>query len=361
MTLFNKLFGQKRTIQSPIFAKDFTKENYQLIALNELLNQVTDEVKRESIEKDIMLLKYGIDGENNVYFELKNSFLPILCLHDVRIEYDDYVAQLDFVVISNKFTCILETKKLSGNISIDQDGNFVRTIRNKNGREYKEGIYSPVTQNTRHVDILKHVLSKELKINNMPILSLVVMANPKTIIKKVKCPAEIEKTLIKFDQLKATLEKYQNDKANQYNLSEKDMYSIAELLTKLNKPVDMNFETKYQLAAEAAQCEVVEQVVSEVAQIKGKDQVEAETVRIESRREDSLLREELIAYRLKKSREENVKAYYIFNNNEMEEMIAKYPRSEEELLKVKGFGKIKVEKYGEEILYIFESGNSPSK
>ena len=78
MSLFNKLFGQKRTIQSPTFAKGFTKENYQLIALNELLNQVTDEVKKESIEKDIMLLKYGIDGENNVYFELKNSFLPVL-------------------------------------------------------------------------------------------------------------------------------------------------------------------------------------------------------------------------------------------------------------------------------------------
>ncbi|WP_251037312.1 NERD domain-containing protein [Paenibacillus albidus] len=312
-------------------------------------------MKKESIEKDIMLLKYGIDGENNVYFELKNSFLPILCLHDVRVEYGDYVAQLDFVVISNKFTCILETKKLSGNISIDQDGNFVRTIRNKNGREYKEGIYSPVTQNTRHVDILKHVLSKELKINK-PILSLVVMANPKTIIKKIKCPAEIEKTLIKYDQLKATLEKYQNDKANQYDLAEKDMYSIAELLTKLNKPVDMNFQAKYQFVAESPQIEGVDKVVKEVAQIEVKDQVDAETVRIESRRDDSLLREELTPYRLKKSREENVKAYFIYNNNEMEEMIAKYPRTKEELLKVKGFGKLKVEKYGEEIVCIFDSG-----
>ncbi|MDQ0192783.1 NERD domain-containing protein [Paenibacillus wynnii] len=339
MSLFNKLFGQKRTIQSPTFAKDFTKENYQLIALNELLNQVTNEVKKESIEKDIMLLKYGIDGENNVYFELKNSFLPVLCLHDVRIEYGDYVAQLDFVVISNKFTCILETKKLSGNISIDQDGNFVRTMKNKNGRDYKEGIYSPVTQNTRHVDILKHVLSKELKINNMPILSLVVMANPKTIIKKIKCPAEIEKTLIKYDQLKTTLEKYQNDKANQYDLAEKDMYSIAELLIKLNKPIDMNFEAKYQIVVEASQ-------------IEAEDQIVAETTQIESRRDESVLREELTAYRLKKSREENVKAYFIYNNNEMEEMIAKYPRTKEELLKVKGFGKLKVEKYGEEIIYI---------
>nr|WP_193580736.1 HRDC domain-containing protein [Paenibacillus aceris] len=326
VSLLNKLFGQKRTIQSPIFVKDFTKENHQLLSLNELFNKVADGEQKDNIERDIKLLKYGIDGENNVYFELKNSFLPILCLHDVRLEYGDYVAQLDFVVISSKFTCILETKKLSGNISIDSDGNFVRTMKNKYGKDYKEGIYSPVTQNTRHVDILKHILSKELKINNMPILSLVVMANPKTIIKKVKCPAEIEKTLIKYDQIKTTLEKYQTDKSNQYDLAEKDMQGIAELLIKLNTPIDMDFESKYQITGD---------------KIQSKD--------------ESLLREELTAYRLKTSREENVKAYFIFNNAEMEEIIAKYPRTEEELLEIKGFGKVKVEKYGKGILNIFGS------
>ncbi|MDQ0885041.1 hypothetical protein QFZ81_000129 [Paenibacillus sp. V4I9] len=324
MSLLNKLFGQKRTIQSPTFVKDFTKENHQLIALNELFNKVVEGEEKDNIEKDIKLLKYGIDGENNVYFELKNSFLPLLCLHDVRLEYEDYVAQLDFVVISNKFTCILETKKLSGNISIDSDGNFVRTLKNKFGKDYKEGIYSPVTQNKRHVDILKHVLSKELKINNLPILSLVVMANPKTIIKKYKCPAEIEKTLIKYDQIKVTLEKYQNDKANQYDLAEKDMYDIASLLIKLNTPIDMDFEAKYQLSNDNVQ-----------------------------RKNEEALREELTAYRLQTSREEQSKAYYIFNNAEMDDMIAKYPRTENELLEVKGFGKIKIEKYGSAILNIF--------
>jgi hypothetical protein len=324
MSLFNKLFGQKRTIQSPIFLKDFSKENNQLNALSALLSKVVDGEKKDNIEREIKFLKYGLDGENNVYFELKNSFLPIICLHDLRVSYGDYVAQLDFVVISNKFICILETKKLSGNITVDQDGNFVRIMKNRYGKEYKEGIYSPITQNIRHVDILKHVLSKELKINNMPILSLVVMANPKTIIKKYNCPAEIEKTLIKFDQIKATLEKYQNDKVNQYDLAEKDMFDIANLLVRLNTPIDMDLEAKYQLSTEEFQ-----------------------------KKDEEQLREELTAYRLQTSRAENIKAYYIFNNAEMEDMIAKYPRTEDELLAVKGFGKVKVEKYGKQILSIF--------
>jgi superfamily II DNA helicase RecQ len=162
----------------------------------------------------------------------------------------------------------------------------------------------------------------------MPILSLVVMANPKTIIKKVKCPAEIEKTLIKYDQIKVTLEKYQNDKANQYDLSEDNMYDIANLLIKLNTPIDMNFEAKYQLPSEVVPGQI-------------------------SRKDELQLREELTAYRLLTSREEQVKAYFLFNNAEMEDMIAKYPRTEAELLEMKGFGKVKVEKYGHAILNIF--------
>ncbi len=51
-----------------------------------------------------------------------------MCLRDIRLEYQDYVAQLDFVVISNKFICILETKKLNGDIEITRDGDFITFI-----------------------------------------------------------------------------------------------------------------------------------------------------------------------------------------------------------------------------------------
>lgn len=323
MSIF-KLFGQKRTIQSPTFVKDFSKDNYQLSALNNLLKKVVDGEKKDSIERDIKFLKYGLNGEQNVYFELKHSFLPILCLHDVRIVYENYVAQLDFVVISNKFVCILETKTLSGHVSIDQDGNFVRTMRNKYGKEFREGIYSPITQNERHVDIIRYLLSKEMKIKGTPIVSLVVMANPKTIINKYRCPAEIEKSIIKYDQIKSTLERYQNDKSNTYNLAEKNMYDIANLFVKLDSPLDIDLVAKYRLANDDF-----------------------------TKKDEALLREELTSYRLQTSRAENIKAYYIFNNNQMEDMIAKYPRTEEELLAVKGFGAMKIEKYGAAILNIF--------
>ena len=60
----------------------------------------------------------------------------------------------------------------------------------------------------------------------------------------------------------------------------------------------------------------------------------------------------LKAWRLEKSRSEGNKPYYIFNDAQMEDLIEKNPKTKEELLKVSGFGAVKVEKYGEDILKI---------
>ena len=48
----------------------------------------------------------------------------MLCFHDIRLEYNDYVAQFDFIVITTKFIYVLETKKLSGDIEVNSDGRF---------------------------------------------------------------------------------------------------------------------------------------------------------------------------------------------------------------------------------------------
>lgn len=98
MAIFKNLLGI-REIKSPVFYKEFIDENRQLIDLIELRDKVKSN-KREYIERDIAFLKNGVQGEKNVYFELKNSFIPMICLHDVRIQDNDYVSQLDFVVIT---------------------------------------------------------------------------------------------------------------------------------------------------------------------------------------------------------------------------------------------------------------------
>ncbi len=60
-------------------------------------------------------------------------------------------------------------------------------------------------------------------------------------------------------------------------------------------------------------------------------------------------------WRSEKAREQNLPSYFIASNQELMS-VAKYkPARKEELLEIKGFGKHKIENYGEEILEILES------
>lgn len=60
-------------------------------------------------------------------------------------------------------------------------------------------------------------------------------------------------------------------------------------------------------------------------------------------------------WRSEKAREQNLPTYFIATNKELIS-VAKYkPAKKEELLDIKGFGKHKIENYGEEILEILES------
>lgn len=60
-------------------------------------------------------------------------------------------------------------------------------------------------------------------------------------------------------------------------------------------------------------------------------------------------------WRSEKAREQNLPTYFIASNKELLS-VAKYkPAKKEELLDIKGFGKHKIENYGEEILGILET------
>lgn len=60
-------------------------------------------------------------------------------------------------------------------------------------------------------------------------------------------------------------------------------------------------------------------------------------------------------WRAEKAKEQNLPSYFIATNKELMS-VAKYkPAKKEELLDIKGFGKHKIENYGEEILEILES------
>lgn len=347
MGLLDKLLGYGE-IKGPEFTKDFSVEdNSQINNLLQLLEQVTDESKLK-VEKELLNMRSGLSGEKNVYFELKNSRLPIVCLHDIRLEYKNYEAQFDFIVIASEFILALETKKLFGNITIDNEGNFTREYL-INNRLYKEGMYSPITQNERHIRLLKEFLKDKKLIKYCPIYPLIVIANDKTIVNKKYAKADIKNVIIKHDQLIEKLNQFlkENDSVK---LKHNYMRAIAGAILKENKPIEYDYIKKLGLEMKPTKIVTPKKVVEEPI-VLDKDTRDEEEKENDTQ---SKLHNKLKQYRYKKSKELNIKAYYVFNNNELDQLVLIKPKTKEQFLSVQGFGEKKFEQYGEEIIDIIK-------
>lgn len=389
------LVNGKVTLTGPIFVKDYEKENEQTRYLEDLYSRVRSR-KRNLVKRDLILLHQGLAGEANVYFELKNSFLPMLILHDIRLEHEGYTAQYDFILITRKGIFVLETKKLNGDIEINADGDFVRSFRNGYGKLLKkEGMYSPVSQNQRHVKILGEMLRSHGLIKNCPLHSYVVLANAKTVLNKRHAPKEIQANIVRYDQLTKILQTEFSNPKNEFNILEKYLYRMAEFILDNHKPVTYNLVERYQitdldfgleladsdlrddeleaLEAEAGSDLVASAIIASavpspdpvridplvisplpltVPHVRSEVMEEAMTNPSETLvdADKNRIHEDLRAYRLSVSRAEGIKAYMVFTNEVLDELVERRPRTPEELLTIKGMGAVKVAKYGPGIL-----------
>lgn len=338
-----------REIKSPTFAKEFKDENEQLKNLKQLLEKVKSE-KRQVIESDFKNLKQGIEGEKRVAYELKNSFIPMIILHDIRIEFDDKIAQLDFVVITEYFICVLETKLLNGDIQINNLGEFNRKI-NYGKFTKREGIYSPIAQNDRHIRILTELLKKNKLIRFTQIESMVVIANPKSIIDRKYAPKEIKNNIIKYDQITKFIKQRNEFHKKNGKFAEDKMLKIADFLISKNTIATYNLHKKYSLMDE-------DFIANEQQNSKQNSSTIAENTNFQSTlysNIDKLIENKLKNFRLEQSKKEGKKPFMIFSNATLEELIIKKPKNKNNLLEIKGFGEIKATEYGAEILNIINS------
>lgn len=231
-----------------VFIKDFSKDNLNLKNLENLLACNDDIDLKNKLKKDIHLIKQGLEGENNVYFELKNSLLPMICLHDVRIKAGQNYAQIDFLVITNKFMCIMETKNLVGDITVTRDGDFIREIKYKDGST-REGMYNPVTQGRRHARLLQKALTDAgiVEISTFPIKSIAVMANHKNIIDRTEAPENIKNDIYRCDQIVNFLEEEMSSEKYGVILTDSRIMHIGETISNMNKPLEFNYSSKYNI------------------------------------------------------------------------------------------------------------------
>ncbi|MGM0845791.1 MAG: nuclease-related domain-containing protein [Bacillota bacterium] len=134
---------------------------------------------KELVSDDLGRKMAGYKGEINLNYPL--SFLSseeFFILHHVRLFDGTHYFQIDTLIIHTKFILIVEAKNISGILYFDAD--FNQLIRKNEKGE--EAFSDPLLQVKRHkVQLTKWLIS--LNFSHLPIETLVVNSNPRTILK----------------------------------------------------------------------------------------------------------------------------------------------------------------------------------
>ena len=236
-----------------IILKESNDAKDYLLKLQDLLPKASGNVK-EKIEKEIAIVNAGIFGEDNILFELKNSGLDIVVLHDLYLKTaSGLTAQIDYLVIAPKYVYVIECKNLFGNIEINNSGDFIRTFQ-YGKRTYKEGIYSPITQNERHLKVLNecrtendNFLMRAFKNATFSdfFKGIVVLANPKTVLNDRYAKKEIKEKVIRADQLINFIRETEKQ-SKEMSSSVKTMREIGEKYLNMNQKERPDYFEKYE-------------------------------------------------------------------------------------------------------------------
>ena len=247
----------------------------------------------KNITQQLYMAQKGLEGENEIIYQLKKSNIGMFILHDVNLVYEDLKAQIDFIVITPWCCYFIECKNLIGNISVNEKGDFIREYSFK-GHKVKKGMESPYRQVQAQRDVYKKIwlkLQGKLKgflfERNFESFHrvLVVAANGENILNTKYAPKEMKNNIIKADALIRKLEYDRDHSDRDLWDNKKSMEQWANHFIKLNVEKEENFENVFE------DCE---------------DKVESSNT--------DILKERLIEFRKQRSKEKNIPAYYVFNN-----------------------------------------------
>jgi predicted RNA-binding Zn-ribbon protein involved in translation (DUF1610 family) len=250
MGIFDKVKG-------PVFLKEDSSAEKQLIALQELAGKVSGKLA-DQIEQEIRNVEAGIVGEKNILYELRNSHIPMFVIRDLYLECDGLSAQIDFLIFTRVHNYVVECKNLYGDIEVTSTGDFIRTTNF--GKIFKkEGIYSPITQNKRHLELIKQIRGAEKSNILVKALfekgfydnyrSIVVLANPKTVLNVKYAKKEVKEKVIRADQLVEMIRKIDAD-PNSAAMSEKATEALAQFFLGIHKEVPVDYTARFRIEPE---------------------------------------------------------------------------------------------------------------
>lgn len=345
-----------------IFLKSDSELEKEIIELKSIRENVID---KEKIDLDIKKLELGLAGEKQIEYELKSSDVGMYVLHDITLQYEDLTAQIDYFIATPMCVYVVECKNLIGDITVDERGEFIREYY-INGKKIKEAIYSPYRQAQRHIELIKKIwLSRK---NKLQVLffeknfdnwykPLVVFSNAKGILNiNKKCPREIQDSILKIDQLNDFLNKEKNKKKWEDLDTEKNIRNLTESWLEANVVRKRDFSNIYEFTT-VSNTDIPNTVNSSFVTNNNENIYSTfDNIKLFAHDVDKgLIENSLKEFRIRKSKEKNLPAYYIFNNEELSKLIEVLPDNIETLENAKILEPVKIKLHGQEIVDIIKN------
>ena len=316
----------------------FYKENSDLQDKYNALKKLNDEYpNNEDLLSELYIVKKGLDGENEIAYQLKKAHIGMYVLRDIKVKHEDLTAQIDYVIITPVYTYYVECKNLVGNITVTDKGDFIRDFT-INGKKIKKGMYSPL----RQVEAQREVIRKIWESNSSAIKKffaskkfdhyrrvLVVAANQETILNTSRAPKEMKYKILRADALVRQIEYDLNHRGNdEYLESKKSMEEMAQSYINLSSKEEIDYYEYYK----EKYCNNINTSINDD------------------------LRERLIELRKTRSNEMNIPAYYVFTNDELDKLVELRPKTMEELKSSNILTPIKIKTHGEFIIEEISKG-----
>lgn len=218
-------------------------------------------LQAERIDREIRKIRAGAKAEAEAAYDIdfhhKDSKNWAL-IHDLRIEFQGRVAQIDHLLINRCLDFwVCESKSFSQGVSMNDAGEFTSFYAGR-----PQGIPSPVEQNRRHIAVLQAVLASSLV--SLPTRlgitlgprfhSLVLISQGARITRPAK-PFEGMETVIKSDNLRSAITS-RIDKASGLDtllsatrfVGSDTLHDLALQIVRLHRPLRVQWAAKFGMA-----------------------------------------------------------------------------------------------------------------
>lgn len=248
-----------------MFIKEADDKKSQIASLETLgaRRDVSPDVHKR-IEQEIRNIRAGIKGEEESAYEINFNFgttKNYAVIHDLRIECEGRVAQIDHLLIGRFLDIwVCETKNFSEGIAINEQGECSRFYNNK-----PYGMASPFEQNKKHIIVLESLfktgmvqLPKRLGFSIKPRMTSIVLVSKNARISRPKTKIAGVESIIKSDQFRSLIDRAGDSDNNPLTMTKligtDTLESFARNISGQHKSIAFNWAARFGLAEIASGC-----------------------------------------------------------------------------------------------------------